>query len=56
MKYSVCLLAAGKGTRMQLPYNKVFHELKAGSTLLDASLNLFQSGLSTNLFDVCPRR
>lgn len=43
MKYSVCLLAAGKGTRMQLPYNKVFHELKAGSTLLDASLNLFQS-------------
>lgn len=43
MKYSVCLLAAGKGTRMQLPYNKVFHPMGQGNTLLDASLYLFQS-------------
>lgn len=42
MKYSVCLLAAGKGTRMQLPYNKVFHDLSQGNTLLDASVALFQ--------------
>lgn len=43
MEYSVCLLAAGKGTRMQLPYNKVFHQMEQGNTLLDASLYLFQS-------------
>ncbi len=45
MKYSVCLLAAGKGTRMKLPYNKVFHTMKEGGTLLDASLYLFQSDI-----------
>lgn len=41
MKYSVCLLAAGKGTRMKLPYNKVLHPLKKENTLLDASVGLF---------------
>ena len=41
MKYSLCLLAAGKGTRKKLPYNKVFYEVRDGDTVLDASLNLF---------------
>lgn len=43
MKYSVCLLAAGKGSRMKLPYNKVFYPLQQKSTLLDASIGLFRS-------------
>ena len=41
MNYSVCLLAAGKGTRMKLPYNKVFHRLKKKKTVLDMSLSIF---------------
>ena len=41
MNYSVCLLAAGKGTRMKLPYNKVFHRLKKNKTVLDMSLSIF---------------
>lgn len=41
MEYSVCLLAAGKGSRTQLDYNKVFYELSDGKTVLDHSLSLF---------------
>lgn len=44
MKYSVCLLAAGKGVRTQLPYNKVLYRLE-GKTVLDYSLDLFLSDL-----------
>lgn len=40
MKYSVCLLAAGKGTRTQLSYNKVLYSVQ-GKTVLDHSLELF---------------
>lgn len=46
MKYSVCLLAAGKGSRTKLNYNKVFYKLinhkSAGKeTILDCSLSIF---------------
>lgn len=41
MKYTICLLAAGKGSRTQLEYNKVFYRFKNGQTVLEKSLNLF---------------
>ena len=41
MKYSVCLLAAGKGSRTKLEYNKMFYPLKEGKTVLDVSLQPF---------------
>lgn len=40
-EYSVILLAAGKGTRTRLDYNKVFYELKPGLSVLDLSLQKF---------------
>lgn len=41
MEYSVCLLAAGKGSRTQLEYNKVFYKLENGKTVLDTGLSVF---------------
>jgi len=41
MDYSVLIVAAGKGDRMGLGYNKVFYLLKEGSTILDTTLELF---------------
>lgn len=42
MKYSVILLAAGKGSRTHLDYNKVFYHLDANTTVLDRSLSIFE--------------
>ena len=41
MKYSVCLLAAGRGSRTNLSYNKVFYKLTEDCTILDQSLSIF---------------
>lgn len=41
MEYSVCLLAAGKGSRTHLEYNKVFYKLENGKTVLDTCLSVF---------------
>ncbi len=41
MDYSVLIVAAGKGTRMGLGYNKMFFTLKDGKTVLDQSIELF---------------
>lgn len=41
MNYSVLLLAAGKGTRMGLGYNKMFFNLDGGETVLQHSIELF---------------
>ena len=41
MEYSVCLLAAGKGSRTNLEYNKMFYHLEDGRMVLDVSLHPF---------------
>lgn len=41
MKYSLILLAAGRGSRTKLEYNKVFYKLSDGQTVLEKSLSLF---------------
>lgn len=41
--YSVCLLAAGKGSRTQLDYNKVFYKLSEEQTVLDKSIATFKA-------------
>jgi 2-C-methyl-D-erythritol 4-phosphate cytidylyltransferase len=41
MDYSICLLAAGKGSRTQLDYNKVFYHLDPEHTVLDVILDVF---------------
>ncbi len=41
MNYSTILLAAGKGSRTHLSYNKVFYKLDSGKTVLETSLDLF---------------
>lgn len=43
MNYSICILAAGKGSRTNLDYNKVFYKFKDGKTVLDKSVDLFTS-------------
>lgn len=43
MNYSCILLGAGKGERTGLSYNKVFYPLNENQTVLDGSLDLFQS-------------
>ena len=42
MNYSVCLLAAGKGSRTKLDYNKVFYKLNETETVLDKSISIFK--------------
>ncbi|MBV1708890.1 MAG: 2-C-methyl-D-erythritol 4-phosphate cytidylyltransferase [Erysipelothrix sp.] len=41
MNYSALIVAAGKGTRMGLGYNKMFYPLKEGKTVLEQTLQLF---------------
>lgn len=41
MKYDVVIVASGKGQRANLGYNKVFHVMKDGKTVLDHSIDLF---------------
>lgn len=41
MNYSVLILAAGKGTRMGLGYNKMFYNMDDGETVLQHSIQLF---------------
>lgn len=41
MKYSLVLLAAGKGTRTNLEYNKVFYQFDDGEILLKKTANAF---------------
>ena len=41
MKYDVVIVASGKGQRANLGYNKVFHVMKDGKTVLDHSVDLF---------------
>ncbi|MBB5182524.1 2-C-methyl-D-erythritol 4-phosphate cytidylyltransferase [Catenisphaera adipataccumulans] len=41
MEYSVILLAAGRGERTHLEYNKVFYTLNNGKTVLDTGLDVF---------------
>ncbi|MDO4466544.1 MAG: 2-C-methyl-D-erythritol 4-phosphate cytidylyltransferase [Bacillota bacterium] len=41
MKYSLIVLAAGRGSRTKLEYNKVFYTLSDGQTVLEKSLSLF---------------
>lgn len=41
MNYSVIILAAGKGTRTQLEYNKVFYTFNNGEVLIQKSATIF---------------
>ncbi len=41
MNYSVIIAAGGSGTRMGLPYNKLFYPLKNGRTILEQSIKIF---------------
>ncbi len=43
MTYSVVIVAAGSGTRLQLGYNKVFYKLKDGDTVLDKTVACFEN-------------
>ena len=42
MKYSVVIVAAGKGSRMGLGYNKVYAPLEDGRTILKHTMEVFQ--------------
>lgn len=41
MKYDAIVLAGGKGTRLDLGYNKVFYEMSNGKTVLENALKPF---------------
>jgi 2-C-methyl-D-erythritol 4-phosphate cytidylyltransferase len=41
MDYSVIIAAGGSGTRMGLPYNKLFHPLNDGRTILEHTIKIF---------------
>ena len=43
MIYSVIVLAAGRGSRTNLDYNKVFYTFENGQTVLNKSLSVFLS-------------
>ena len=43
MNYSVIVLAAGRGSRTNLDYNKVFYTFENGQTVLNKSLSVFLS-------------
>ena len=47
MLYSVVIVASGKGTRLNLGYNKVFYKLDQ-DTILDKSINLFKTDKDCN--------
>ncbi|MDD7281343.1 2-C-methyl-D-erythritol 4-phosphate cytidylyltransferase [Floccifex sp.] len=42
MNYSVCIMAAGSGSRSKLNYNKVFYHITDQETVLDRCLSLFK--------------
>ena len=42
MKYSAVIVAAGKGQRTGLAYNKVFYQLNSGKTVLQSAINNFK--------------
>lgn len=42
MEYSVVIVAAGKGTRLNLGYNKVFYRFEDGETVLEKTLSVFK--------------
>lgn len=46
--YSAIILAAGKGSRTHLDYNKVFYHLDSNHTVLDRSLELLNPILTAN--------
>ena len=48
MKYDVVIVASGKGVRANLGYNKVFHQMKDGKTVLDRSIDLFYDDIDCN--------
>lgn len=48
MKYSVILVAAGNGSRMNLGYNKVFYPMEDGMTVLEKSVRLFDQHAQCN--------
>ena len=41
MKYDAIVLAGGKGTRLDLGYNKVFYKMDNGKTVLENALKPF---------------
>ena len=43
MNYSVIVFAAGRGSRTNLDYNKVFYTFENGQTVLNKSLSVFLS-------------
>ena len=43
MNYSALLVAAGKGLRLGLGYNKVFYQLNENETVLDRSIAIFKA-------------
>ena len=54
MKYNVILLAAGKGSRSGLSYNKVFYPITDSKTVLDCSLDLVLADADcTGIIIVC---
>jgi len=44
MEYSVVVVAAGSGTRMNLGYNKMYALLEDGRTVLAHTLDIFSCG------------
>lgn len=43
MNYSVVIVAAGSGTRMNLGYNKVYAKLNDGKTVLEHTMQVFEN-------------
>lgn len=43
MKYSVIIVAAGKGERMKLGFNKVYARLEDGRTILEHAMDIFMN-------------
>lgn len=56
MNYSVLILAAGKGTRMGLGYNKMFYCMDDGETVLQHSIQLFLQDSRCNQIVVVTNR
>jgi len=42
MKYSALIVAAGAGKRMNLGYNKVYHQLEDGDRIIDKTIKTFK--------------
>ncbi len=48
MKYSVLIVAAGSGTRMNLGFNKVYAVMKNGKTILETTISVFKKDPDCN--------